>query len=110
MTFLKTFFVQIERERDEHLMPRLVNRSPSPEPIPEPEPIQRQPSLKQLVDPTGGSSSQSSPESDGAEPLRHESRSPSYSQDSSSQQYFGAPPREEGPMMQQGMIDDIISG
>ena len=97
---------QIEREIDEHLMPRLMNRSPSPEPHPEPEPI-RQPVMAvphhmKPIEAAPSVSSQSSPESDGAEPFQNESHSPYYSQDSSSQQFVGSSSKDEQQVAKTG--------
>ncbi len=113
----KRCLFQIEREIDEHLMPRLVNRSPSPEPQelhqpphaqqPEPEvtrqshapPARTAPGPAAVVEAAPSVSSQSSPESDGAEPLQmmiaHDGSQSPYSQDSSSQQFSGAASRED---------------
>ena len=87
-------------------MPRLVNRSPSPEPQPEPEPV-RQPTIPvpqhmKPIETAPSVSSQSSPESDGAEPFQMESHSPYFSQDSNSQQFAGQSSKDDQQVVKIG--------
>ena len=87
-------------------MPRLVNRSPSPEPQPEPEPVRQPaaavPQYMKSIETAPSVSSQSSPESDGAEPFQMESHSPYFSQDSSSQQFTGSSSKDDHQVVKMG--------
>ena len=83
-----------------------MNHSPSPEPQPEPEPV-RQPVMPvahhmKPIEAAPSVSSQSSPESYGAEPFQCESHSPYFSQDSSSQQFIGPSSRDDQQVAKMG--------
>lgn len=83
-----------------------MNRSPSPEPQPEPDttrqPVAQVPHHMKPIEAAPSVSSQSSPESDGAEPFQQDSHSPYFSQDSSSQQFVGASSREDQQVAKMG--------